>query len=611
MALMTQIRNNLTTAFAVFAGLFIVYIVLDWGMDFAGRRGHGMTGGSEALGEVNGKEISYQFFSELLKRAEENQKKQATDIDEETERQIRSQVWDQVVNDILFDQEVHRMGITVTDQEIRNILQGPDPPDFLIQQFRDSTGTFRRDAYIQAMRDPRNKEVWIKVEDIVRQSQQRMKLQSLLTASIGVSESEVKELYINRQQTMSADYVLFDVNRMVSDSAVKVTDDDLKKAYNDHQENFQTKATRTIKYVLFTQLPSAQDSAAALSEITKLLDEAKTGSIDFMELVKTYSEIPPNEMFFKHGELSRAKENAAFSAKKGQIVGPIIDAEGYHLIKILDVRQGSQGEFVHSSHILINAVPGPDSVKAIQKAKEIYRQAKAGADFAQLAQTNSEDYGTATQGGDLGWAKKGLFVKPFEDAIFRGRVGEIIGPVRTQFGWHIIKIMGKDNRELKIADLLWRIKASSETIDNTTQQAQDFAYLAKDEGFEKAAANSKYEVHETPEFTKTGSIPGLGENDIITQFAFNNKKGKISEQLNIRGGLIVCMVGNIREEGVRPLEEVKAIVQNLAVHQKKLEYIRSKVETFYGTLTPSADIIAAAQSIPNIIAQSTGYFYSA
>ena len=268
----------------------------------------------------------------------------------------------------------------------------------------------------------------------------------------------------------------------------------------------------------------------------------------------------------------------------------------------------SQEEFVHSSHILIDAPSGPDSVKAIQKAKDIYRQAKAGADFAQLARTNSEDLGSASQGGDLGWAKRGYFVKQFDDAIFRGQVGEIIGPVRTQYGWHIIKITGRDKRELKIADLLWKIKASSETLDNITQQAQDFAYLAKDEGFEKAAANSKFEVHETPEFTKTGSIPGLGENDIITQFAFNNKKGKISEQLNIRSGLIVCMVGNIREEGVRPMEEVKAIVQNMAVHQKKVESLRNKVETFYGSLTPSSDIIAAAQSIPNITAQSTGSF---
>lgn len=609
MALMTQIRNNLTTAFGVFAGLFIVYIVLDWGMDFAGRRGHGMTGGSEALGEVNGKEISYQYFSELVKRAEENQRKQSTtDLDEEAERQIRSQVWDQLVNDDLFDQEVNRMGITVTDQEIRDLLQGPHPPEFLLQQFRDSTGTFRRDAYEQAMRDPRNKEIWLKVEDMIRQSQQRMKLQSILTASVGVSESEVKELYINRQQSMSADYVLFDVNRMVPDSAVKTTDDDLKKAYAGHQEDFRTKATRKIKYVMFAQTPSAQDSASALSEITKLLDEAKSGSTDFMELIKTYSEVPANEAFFRHGELSREKESVVFSAKKNQIVGPIKDAEGYHLIKILDTRQSSQGDFVRSSHILINAVQGPDSIIAIRKAKDILRQVKAGADFAKLAQTNSDDYGSAVQGGDLGWAKKGLFVKPFENAIFRGRVGEVIGPVRTQFGWHIIKITGRDSRELKLADLLWRIKASSETIDNTTQQAQDFAYLAKDEGFEKAAANSKFEVHETQEFTKTGSIPGLGENDIITQFAFNNKKGKISEQLNIRGGLIVCTVSAIRDEGIRPMEEVKAIIQNLALHQKKLEFIANRVETFYRTLTPSADIVAAAQSIPNITAQSTGPF---
>ncbi len=609
MALMTQIRNNLTTAFGVFAGLFIVYIVLDWGMDFAGRRGHGMTGGSEALGEVNGNEISYQYFSEMVKRAEENQKKQSpTDIDEETERQIRSQVWDQLVNEILYDQEIRRLGITVTDQEIRDILQGPNPPDFLIQQFRDSTGTFRREAYDQAMHDPRNKEIWIKVEDMIRQTQQRVKLQSILTAAVGVSESEVKDLFNDRQETMNADFVLFDVNRMVPDTAVKVADDDLKKTYADHQEDYRTKATRKIKYVVFAQTPSAQDSASALTEITKLLDQAKSGTTDFSELVKTYSENPSDDKFHKHGELSRPVENAAFAAKKGQIVGPIKDGNGYHLIKVLDERQGSQEEFVRSSHILINSVPGPDSINAIRKAKEILRQAKAGADFEQLARTNSDDYGSALQGGDLGWARKGTFVKPFEEALFHGRAGEIIGPVRTQFGWHIIKITGKDKRELKIADLTWKFKTSSETIDNTAQQAQEFAYLAKDEGFEKSAANSKYAVRESPEFTKSGPIPGLGENDMIAQFAFNNKKGKISEQMNIRDGLIVCMVSSIREEGIRPFEEVKALVHNIAEHQKKLDYIRSQVETFYRTLTPSSDIVAAAQSIPNIIAQSTGSF---
>ena len=194
------------------------------------------------------------------------------------------------------------------------------------------------------MHDPRNKEIWIKVEDMIRQTQQRVKLQSILTAAVGVSESEVKDLYNDRQETMNADFVLFDVNRMVPDTAVKVADDDLKKTYADHQEDYRTKATRKIKYVVFAQTPSAQDSASALTEITKLLDQAKSGTTDFSEFVKTYSENPSDDKFHKHGELSRPVENAAFAAKKGQIVGPIKDGNGYHLIKVLDERQGSQEE---------------------------------------------------------------------------------------------------------------------------------------------------------------------------------------------------------------------------------------------------------------------------
>ena len=108
---------------------------------------------------------------------------------------------------------------------------------------------------------------------------------------------------------------------------------------------------------------------------------------------------------------------------------------------------------------------------------------------------------------------------------------------------------------MKIADLTWKFKTSSETIDNTAQQAQEFAYLAKDEGFEKSAANSKYAVRESPEFTKSGPIPGLGENDMIAQFAFNNKKGKISEQMNIRDGLIVCMVSSIPKKASAHLKK--------------------------------------------------------
>lgn len=607
MAVLSNIREKSPKfIIAGAAVIFIVLIIFDWGLDLTGRRGRGGST-AEVLGKVNGKEVSYKQYNELVRRAEENQKKQqGSDIDEETERQIRSQVWNQLVDEMLIEQEIERLGITITDQEIRDIVNAQNPPEFLVKQFTDSTGTFRRDAYQQAMRDPQNKSAWIQVEEMLRQEQKRRKLQSLLLANVNVSEGELKQRFIDRNVTMNAAFVLFDINRLVPESAITVSDDDMKKQYDSHAADFQVKAMRKVKYVLFNQNASSEDSVVVETEVKRLLEQAKSGVMDFAELVKTYSEVPSTEVFFKHGELSQKKENAIFSAKKGDIIGPIKDNDGIHIFKIIDQRQGTT-EFVKASHILLNIVSGPDSVKTIQKARALLAQARSGADFAKLSRENSQD-GSAMQGGELGWASKDRWVKPFTDAAFNARVGDIVGPVRTQFGWHIIKVTGKDKREVKVLDLAMKVKASAQTMDAAFQQAQDFNILAKDEGFEKAAENSKFIVQETPEFTKTGSIPGLGVNDAITGFAFSNKVGEIAEPIYVRNGVIVIKVSNIREEGIRPLDEVKNSVHAMALKEKKLEKIRPDVDAFYKTLNSSSDLVAAAQSNLNLTAQITGPF---
>jgi parvulin-like peptidyl-prolyl isomerase len=607
MAVLNDIREKSPKFIIAGAAIiFIALIIFDWGFDISGRKGRGGST-AEVLGKVNGKEVSYKQYSELVRRAAENQKKQqGSDIDDETERQIRSQVWNQLVDEMLIEQEIDRLGITVTDQEIRDIVNGQNPPEFLVKQFTDSTGTFRRDAYQQAMRDPQNKSAWIQVEEMLRQEQKRRKLQSLLLANVNASEGELKQRFIDHNVTMDAAYILFNINRLVPESAVTVSDDDMRKQYDSHAADFQAKAARKVKYVLFNQNASSEDSAAVEIEIKRLLEQAKSGVMDFDELVKTYSEVPSTEAFFKHGELSQKKENAIYSAKKGDIIGPINDNDGIHIIKILDQRQGTT-EFVKSSHILLNLVSGPDSVKVIQKARALLAQARSGADFAKLARENSQD-GSAMQGGELGWASKDRWVKPFADAAFNARVGDIVGPVRTQFGWHIIKVTGKDKREMKVLDLAMKVKASAQTLDAAFQQAQDFGILAKDEGFEKAAENSKLTVQETPEFTKTGSIPGIGLNDAITNFAFSNKVGAIADPIYVRNGVIIIKVSNIREEGIRPFDEVKSVVRSLALKEKKLAKIRPDVDAFYKTLNSSSDLIAMAQSNPNLTAQITGPF---
>jgi parvulin-like peptidyl-prolyl isomerase len=605
MPLMTQIRNNLTKAFAVFAVFFIVYIVLDWGMDLTGRR-HQAT--KDYVGKVNGTKITYREFSELLKQQTDAYRKQTgAESDEETERQLRTQVWNMLVQQALVEQELNRLGIVVTDEEVRDILLGSTPPEMVAGQFRDSTGQFNRAAYEQAIMNPQNRTAVIQVEDQVRRQRRLEKLQSLLFAATRVTEGEVRQRFEDRSISMDAEYVLFDPNVLVPDSAVQITDEDLRKHYNASQEDFKVRAARKLKYAFFSLAPSMDDTASVLGELSKVIEQAKAG-MNFVELAKTFSELPVNDStFVKHGELSRQLESAVFAARKGELVGPVADFSGYHLVKVLDERRGTS-EFVKASHVLLNAPAGSDTAAVIQKAKDILRRARGGENFGTLARNNSEDFGSRAQDGDLGWTARGGWVKPFEQAAFGAKVGDIVGPVRTQFGWHIIKVTGRDNRELKLANLTMKVKVSAQSSDASNSRAQDFAYLAKEEGFEKAAETSSNRLRETPEFVEGSVIPGIGMNDEVTRFAFEKKLDAVSEPTNVTGGVAVFKISGVRAEGVRPFDDVKATLRFQVLREKKIEKLKDQVDTFCKTLGPNADLLAAAKSAPQAMAAKTGPF---
>src|SRR5207247_9549766 len=139
--LMTKIRDNMTTFFSVFAGVFVVYIVLDWGMDITGRRHSTRQAEASEVGKIDGESISTREFSDLVKQASDNQKTQTgSQPDENQLRTLRDDVWNQLVDQRLYDREIKRLGISVSDKEISDLIMGDSPPDFLKKQFVDSTG---------------------------------------------------------------------------------------------------------------------------------------------------------------------------------------------------------------------------------------------------------------------------------------------------------------------------------------------------------------------------------------------------------------------------------------------------------------------------------------
>ena len=603
---MTKIRENLSTFFSIFAGVFVVYIVLDWGMDITGRKRAKTLAASQEIGKINGQSIQMREFSELVRRTAENQKTQTGTEPDDTQLQaIRDQVWNQLVDQALYDKEIERLGIKVTDQEIVDWVKGDNPPEFLRQQFTDSTGAFNRQAYETTIMNPANKAIMVRVEDAIRKQRLREKLQSIITASVQISEGDIVQKFSDQNIKYEANYAFFDPNLLVKDDDVKLSDDDLRRYFNEHSDDYKVEASRKLKYVIFSLIPSKDDSSNVLADLDDITNRAKAG-VEFDTLAKMYSEIPINSAFHAHGAISPEVENAIFSSKSGEIIGPINGQDGYHLVKIKEFRSGKD-DFTHASHILIQ-IENNDSIKALKDAKEVLALAKSGQDFSLLAKKYSKDPGSGSRGGDLGWFGKGRMVKPFDEAVNRTQPGQIVGPVKTQFGYHIIKVIAKDNREVKYSDIHLPLKTSARTKSDVGQRAQDFVYLANQSSFEKEAKQSNLNITETPSFQKDAVIPGIGTNTAINKFAFKSKVGTISEPFSLQNGYFVVMVSEIKDAGIRPFEEVKTVIESRLKRDKKIEKVKSIAIELRKTLSPSDSLQKLSLNGPSTSVQHLAPF---
>lgn len=202
----------------------------------------------------------------------------------------------------------------------------------------------------------------------------------------------------------------------------------------------------------------------AKKRVGEALKKAKAGA-DFAELVKEYSEDSVSKN--NNGYLNFINKNSQYfdlfgwaeKAKDGEISKDLVESyEGLNVLKRGAERDGQ--EEVKASHILICYLgakncdaPLYNKEKAKEKAQELYNQANAD-NFVQLAKDNSTDTGSKDAGGDLGWFSKGMMVTEFEEAVFNAQVGQIVGPVETQFGFHIIY---KQDKRVSKEYELWRI----------------------------------------------------------------------------------------------------------------------------------------------------------
>ena len=248
-----------------------------------------------------------------------------------------------------------------------------------------------------------------------------------------------------------------------------------------------------------------------------------------------------------------------------------------------DIESFAKEETRNIRYVSWKKVPAQlDTIRVYEEALEIMEDAKSGIDFAQLADQFTEDPGNQVtpdsgRGGNLGWFGKGQMVPPFEAAAFAADEGDIVGPVLSRFGYHVIKIRQKrqtnDNEEINASHILLNINMGSQTRESLRREATRFSYDAEDYGFTAAL-----DTHQVTDLKAENlellsiSVPGIGFLRDVVQFAFSDltEIGTVSDRLENDNFYIIAVLDSIIPAGTKQFENVKSqLTRTVTIEKQK------------------------------------------
>jgi len=270
---------------------------------------------------------------------------------------------------------------------------------------------------------------------------------------------------------------------------------------------------------------------------------------------------------------------------------------------------------VKARHILFRLMPDAtqqEEADAKDKALEILKRARDGEDFSELASKYSQDPSNASKGGDLGYFKKGQLVKPFEELAFSLKKGELGGPVRSQFGWHLIKIDDiKEEKVKTLSEVHNQIEATLKE-DISRDMAHERVLTVMDQmpydvDLADYASQHGLTVKKSDFFPKRGSIPGFGEDEKLKQAVFSLDKGEVSEILDHKGKYYIIQVIENKESYIPEMAEVVEQLGKDAKDHLSLVAARKEAEKYLEELKGGAAWIELAKR-KNVSVEETGFF---
>ena len=558
------------------------------------------------LGTVNGVAINKINFEEKLEIQVQNYASQGV-----KREQLIGFLWNQEIDRILYINEQEKLGITIGNKELTDVLFGTESP--FKQEFTDpNTGEFKVNDAKQAIaqvKKSKNQEQINQIEKLYIEpsieNRLRNKYQALIVKGLQLPTWMVQKQYNESNSIANIDIIGVPYAN-ISDSTIKVTDDEVASYIKENAAAFQVEeASKSINFVGFSAAPTSTDSTSVLNSITALKADFQAAQDPAVFLNKVGSDLPFYNSFISGKSIQIPNKEAIIAAGVGNVYGPYVDGKNYTIAKVIGVKQWPDSASVR--HILITtAGQNGQLVRDDSTAKKLIDSIRfaiaGGASFDAMVLKYSEDAGSKEKGGKYEMFPQAQMVGPFNDFSFDNSVGTK-GVVKTDFGYHYIEVLKQTPRSpaYKIAYLSKAILPSSETIGAASSAAAAFATASKDiKSFNQEAVKLNKQTFPAVGIKSMDyEIPGLGESRSLVRWVYENDLNSVSEPTEIGDSYFVAIITGEEKAGLASVASAKPQVEGILRDQKKATQIKQsfKGNTMEAIAANAKTVVQPADSI--------------
>jgi peptidyl-prolyl cis-trans isomerase D len=596
-------------------GTWIIFTIIVIALvAFILQDGVGRQNGSNTtnLGTVNGEEIIKTEFEEKVEIQVQNYASQGI-----KREQIIGFLWNQEVDLLLFKSEQEKLGLSVGNKELNDVLFGNESP--FRQEFTDrTTGEFKVNDARQAIAQLKKSKNTEQINQIEKfyikpsiENRQRSKYQAIVIKGIQFPKWLADKEYTESNAISNISYVSVPYNSII-DSTIKVDNNDISSYLKENEAAYQVDETsRNISFVAFSAAPTSTDSLNAYNQVASLKDGFKNATDVSSYLNKVGTERSFENTYVSKNLIQDPQKDSILSLPVGGVFGPYVNGKNYSIAKVIGVTQWPDSASIRQIFIATNnpqnGQPIKDDSLAKKLADSINVAIQKGASFNDLCQKYSDDQAGKQNNGKTEMFAQGQVPPIFNDFSFGNTVGTK-QVIKTDVGYYIVEILKQSPRvpAYKIAYLTKPLLPSTETINAASTAAAQFATSSTDlKSFNTNAVKANKQALPATNIKESDfSIQGIGESRAIVRWVYEKSVNDVSEPFEVEDNYLVAIIASEEKKGLMSVDAARTQVEAIIRDQKKANIIKT---TFKGG-TLEAYAAAGKTTVQKL--DSIGYAFS-